>query len=158
MGSKRSGLLGGLTGGLVLGGGESAYVLAIYQASAGTAAKELGLTFSELLTQSIPGVFVSAILFGAFFGLIYGWKYERIPGRSPGLKGIAVGALLFLLNLSDAYFYASLGSVYLASYVLLDAALSIVFGLVCSYAYFRLEVYRASKSAQSLPRNNIRRW
>ncbi|MGC8670792.1 MAG: hypothetical protein ACP5SK_03175 [Thermoprotei archaeon] len=142
MGSKTSGLLAGATGGLVYGLGQSSYISLVSIFAAQTVERTLGLAPTlPVLESSIVSTLSSAVVFGAFFGLIYGWKYNGIPGRSPALKGMAMGILLFLFNMADIYLYEKFGLALLGAFVAVNAITAVAYGLILGYLYYRLELY-----------------
>jgi len=150
VGSKLSGTVAGSVAGLVFGSGQSAYLALLWASSGIVVEKALGVKFTEpILLSSAESAISAAILFGAFFGLIYGWRYEGIPGRSPALKGLAMGLLLFLFNVSGLGLYLRLGIGYAVGFLVVNLVMGFVYGLVLSYLYYRMEIYRPDEPRRS---------
>ncbi len=141
MDSKISGLMAGAAGGVAYGLGQSTYILMLGAFAARALKEVMGLTLTlSVIESSLVSTVSSAVLFGAFFGLIYGWKYNGIPGRSPALKGIAMGVLLFLFNMADVYLYERFGFALLGAFVAINAVMAVIYGLILGYVYYRLEL------------------
>ena len=159
MGSKLSGTVAGSVAGLVFGSGQSAYLAFLWAFSGVVVEKALGVKFTEpILLSSAESAISAAILFGAFFGLIYGWRYEGIPGRSPALKGLAMGLLLFLFNVSGLGLYLRLGIGYAVGFLVVNLVMGFVYGLVLSYLYYRMEIYRPDEPRRpNIPQSMARR-
>ncbi|MGC8631905.1 MAG: hypothetical protein ACP5T2_05765 [Thermoprotei archaeon] len=142
MGSWKTGVLGGSLAGAVFGAGQSAYLLLTYE----LARKAIDTAMRADITlpgigQSMLYLIFSGLFFGAFFGLLYGWRYDNIPGRSPALKGVAIGIFVFLINLSDVGFYSSIGTLFLAMFIIINLMLATIYGFLLSYIYYRRELY-----------------
>jgi len=142
LGSWKAGVLGGLIAGVVFGVGQSVYLLLTYELArkAIDAAMHAEVTLPGI-GQSMLYLVLSGLFFGAFFGLVYGWRYDNIPGRSPALKGIAVGIFVFLVNLSDVGFYSSIGTAFLGAFIIFNLGLAMLYGFLLSYVYYRREIY-----------------
>jgi hypothetical protein len=72
------------------------------------------------------------------FGIIYGWAYDRIPGRTSAIKGIVFGLILWLifsvvlglgnLQYGIAYYLYGLGE---------GLITSLIFGVLLGFFYKR---------------------
>jgi len=93
-----------------------------------------------LATIMTPGfIFIAGVVGGLILGAIYGWSYEKIPGKAPLVKGLVFGfiawiALYVLLGVGTLGY----GTLFYASYVVSGLFVSIVFGVLLGAFYARL--------------------
>ncbi|MDA4122751.1 MAG: hypothetical protein OK456_06180 [Thaumarchaeota archaeon] len=150
MGSSGDGAKAGLVAGIPYGIVEAIIVylsLVSSKASIETAiAKSIppnsGLTANQLYSITLliaPAVVVIfGVIGGLILGAIYGWKYEKIPGKTSMVKGLVLAGILWVLlsvlgglgNLQDG------AGVYLTQ-VGTGLGTALLFGFVLAYFYDR---------------------
>ncbi len=150
MGSTGDGAKAGLVAGIPYGVVEAILVYvslvssktSIEAAIAKSIPANTNLTASQLYSITLliaPAVVVVfGVIGGLILGAIYGWKYEKIPGKTSLVKGLVLAAILWVLlsvlgglgNLQDG------ATVYLTQ-VGTGLGTALLFGVVLAYFYGR---------------------
>lgn len=94
--------------------------------------------YNMALAVGLVMAFAGGILGGLILGAVFGWGYEKIPGRKPVYKGLVFGVILWLVSgvLSSLFIARSL-TIYTVTNMAINFSLATIFGILVGFFYRR---------------------